>query len=445
MSLVEYSLEADDRVGVNLTLPEDESTKTPPLHAKNIPIITSTVGVVWSSQDLIHEGNSSCIYVANSVALEEILSNKKMKRQGESLSTVGEADQIQESEAKKSCRYAIKVSKHTESGQSLQAMQREFKVSGNLKEECRLLQSLSHPNIARARAMSTPHRDPFFFVLDRFDWNLNEQMKRWKEEKAAHNISPKGTFLGRFRDLRHRRTVSNESIASDSADNGWTFLQDRLRAAYELSSALHYLHDRNICHRNLHPGHICFRNGRVMLIGLENAERINADENGSSHDEDAVYNLRGNVGRTRYVAPEIARCQPYNLKADVYSFVVVLYEIVSLTPYCKGMSPQAFSDRVLYGTFRPQLDRSWPKGVCTLIEQGWDPKSEERSNIYYVRESLRDELAACPSTPSGSSGSTRSTRSSSRSLGESRHHSRRSGMLDVYDEEGSDHEYEIQL
>ena len=381
---------------------------------------------------------------AVSIALEEILSQREQKRQGESLSPIEEADQIQDSEAKKFCKYVIKTSKHTERGRSSRLYQQEDRVSEVVQEECRLLRCLSHPNIPSVRAMAKHGSDPFFVVLDRFDWNLNEQMKRWKEEGAA-NTSPRASFIENLRDLRRRRTRSVDSASSDRTNTGdYTILQNRLRAAYELSSALHYLHDRNICHRNLHPGHICFRNGRVMLIGLESSEKINSVQ-GSSHDEDAVYNLRGNVDRTKYTAPEIARCQPYNFKADVYSFAVVLYEIVSLAPFCEGMCNQTFSDRVIYGTFRPQLDRSWPKGVRVLIEQGWDPKSEERPNIYYVRESLRDELAACPSTTSGSSGSNRSTRSSARSLGDSRRHTRRSGLLDVYYEEISDHQYEIQM
>ena len=443
---VEDSLTAEVQMGVNPTLPEEESTERSSTTSENIPMISITDGVVCSSQDLIHEGTSSCIYVVNSIALEEILSQREQKRQGESLSPIEEADEIQDSEPQKSCKYVIKTSKHkTEHGRSSRLYQKEDRVNGVVQEECRLLRCLSHPNIPSVRAMATPVSDPFFFVLDRFDWNLNEQMKRWREEEAA-NTSPRASFIENLRDLRRRRTRSVDSASSDRTNtcDSTIILQNRLRAAYELSSALHYLHDRNICHRNLHPGHICFRNGRVMLIGLENSEKINSVQ-GSSHDEDAVYNLRGNVDRTKYTAPEIARCQPYNFKADVYSFAVVLYEIVSLAPFCEGVCNQAFSDRVIYGTFRPQRDRSWPKGVRVLIEQGWDPKSKERPNIYYVRESLRDELAACPSTTSGSSGSTRSTRSSARSLGDSRHHTRRSGLLDVYDEEISDHQYEIHM
>ena len=174
---VEDSLTVEVLMGLNPTLPEEESTERSSTTTENIPIISITDGVVCSSQDLIHEGTSSCIYVANSIALEEILSQREQKRQGESLSPIEEADQIQDSEAKKFCKYVIKTSKHTEHGRSSRLYQKEDRVSEAVQEECRLLRRLSHPNIPSVRAMATPGSDPFFFVLDRFDWNLNEQMK----------------------------------------------------------------------------------------------------------------------------------------------------------------------------------------------------------------------------------------------------------------------------
>lgn len=37
-----------------------------------------------------------------------------------------------------------------------------------------------------------------------------------------------------------------------------------------------------------------------------------------------TYNLTGETGSFRYMAPEVAMCQPYNQRADVYGFGVLL-------------------------------------------------------------------------------------------------------------------------
>lgn len=99
--LGEDALTAEAQMGVNPTLSEEESTERASVSAEKIPVISITDGVVSSSPDLIHGGAASCIYVANSVALEDILSHRKPKGQGGSLLPIEEADQIQDSELEK--------------------------------------------------------------------------------------------------------------------------------------------------------------------------------------------------------------------------------------------------------------------------------------------------------------------------------------------------------
>jgi serine/threonine protein kinase len=44
------------------------------------------------------------------------------------------------------------------------------------------------------------------------------------------------------------------------------------------------------------------------------------------------YNLTANVGSIPYMAPEVALGRPYNEKCDIFSFGILLYEIMSLRP-----------------------------------------------------------------------------------------------------------------
>ena len=46
-------------------------------------------------------------------------------------------------------------------------------------------------------------------------------------------------------------------------------------------------------------------------------------------DGDAPRNLTGETGSLRYMAPEVASSQPYNHKAEVFSFATVLWEMAS--------------------------------------------------------------------------------------------------------------------
>lgn len=55
--------------------------------------------------------------------------------------------------------------------------------------------------------------------------------------------------------------------------------------------------------------------GTVKLIDFGLARIV---ENASVSND--VYEMSGETGSLRYMAPEVADCQPYNQKADVYSF-----------------------------------------------------------------------------------------------------------------------------
>ena len=45
---------------------------------------------------------------------------------------------------------------------------------------------------------------------------------------------------------------------------------------------------------------------------------------------DGTYQLTGNTGSRRYMAPEVAGVRPYNLSVDAYSFGILLWEMSAL-------------------------------------------------------------------------------------------------------------------
>lgn len=68
-----------------------------------------------------------------------------------------------------------------------------------------------------------------------------------------------------------------------------------------------------------------------------------------------TYKLTARSGSRRYMSPEVAFGEPYNEKADTYSFGVVLYQVASLvTPY-EGYSMKRHEEDVLQQGERPSL------------------------------------------------------------------------------------------
>jgi serine/threonine protein kinase len=85
--------------------------------------------------------------------------------------------------------------------------------------------------------------------------------------------------------------------------------------------------------------------------------------------------LTGDTGTIRYMAPEVSRNQPYTEKADVYSFGVLLWQIMSLEePYGK-MTAARIEYSVANVGLRPIIDPSWSNALRRLLQDCFaDPK-----------------------------------------------------------------------
>ena len=109
---------------------------------------------------------------------------------------------------------------------------------------------------------------------------------------------------------------------------------------------------------------------------------------------DGTYKLTNMCGTLRYMAPEVyTTSTPYNSKCDVYSFAILLWEILALKrPFERIRSEVTFADKVVRGGQRPRLCRSWPKTCRRLLLRSWDGDFESRFSMRELNEGLRFEL-----------------------------------------------------
>ncbi len=107
------------------------------------------------------------------------------------------------------------------------------------------------------------------------------------------------------------------------------------------------------------------------------------------------------------MSPEVALELPYGLKTDVYSFSLVMHEVLSLSkPFVMLKDYEKFSEEVFRGGCRPNLDETWPTAIKILIQEMWSsdcakrPSSREVANR--LGEVLRgDDESLYPTKPGG--------------------------------------------
>jgi len=154
-----------------------------------------------------------------------------------------------------------------------------------------------------------------------------------------------------------------------------------------LGQAIRHLHGLRILYRDAKPSNIGFAKDGTLKIFDFDVARILPD----SDDPNALYKLTQRTGSPRYMAPEVAKGEPYNLKADVYAYALICHEVMSLEkPYGEMGSSQR--DRVFHGA-RPAIPRSWPRGFGDFLRRGWSADVRDRPTIGEALGELRTEFA----------------------------------------------------
>ena len=170
---------------------------------------------------------------------------------------------------------------------------------------------------------------------------------------------------------------------------------DVLRHARSLALALHYLHTQAvpggiIMHRDLKPDNIGFTlDGQIKLIDFGLA-RVMENANAKSNER---YEMSGETGSLRYMAPEVAEGFPYNHKADVYSFGVIFWEMNAGKRPFSGLSRDSFYEQVVHGGSRPHLSKRWPSELNKLIADCWNVDSDSRPTFEQIIDRIDDLLS----------------------------------------------------
>lgn len=101
--------------------------------------------------------------------------------------------------------------------------------------------------------------------------------------------------------------------------------------------------------------------------------------------------MTGDTGSPRYMADEVALSKPYNETVDVYSFCILLWQILKLETPFDGYTMSMFRKNVVVGGARPKCDPKWPQELCATMKLGWGP-AKNRPNMEDVCVCLRDEI-----------------------------------------------------
>ncbi|XP_071260734.1 tyrosine-protein kinase receptor Tie-1-like isoform X3 [Salvelinus alpinus] len=182
----------------------------------------------------------------------------------------------------------------------------------------------------------------------------------------AIEYAPYGNLLDFLRKSRVLET--DPAFAKEHGTASTLTSQQLLQFAVDVATGMHYLSDKQFIHRDLAA--------RNVLVGDNLVAKI-ADFGLSRGEEVYVKKTMGRLP-VRWMAIESLNYSVYTTKSDVWSFGVLLWEIVSLggTPYC-GMTCAELYEK-LPQSYRMEQPRNCDDEVYELMRQCWRDRPHER-------------------------------------------------------------------
>ncbi len=98
------------------------------------------------------------------------------------------------------------------------------------------------------------------------------------------------------------------------------------------------------------------------------------------------YNLTTVTGTRRYMAPEVFQGKPYGTPADVYSYAILLWEVMSLERAFEGETLESLA-KMTYGCHnsRPKIKPSWPRSLQELLQTCWSEDESTRFSFSLIK------------------------------------------------------------
>ena len=213
------------------------------------------------------------------------------------------------------------------------------------RTEVQNLQRLHHPNVIRLLG-SVYHPSPLTFCL------VLEYCNGGELADALQRVTPPSFFF---------------------------------RVADGLAKGMAYLHSRGVIHRDIKPSNTLL-DGDVATGQFT----VKMSDFGLAAEASPSGDRTAETGTYRWMAPEVIRHEDYSQTADVYSFAVVLWQLVTRDEPFHHQSQVDAAAAVALENARPPFPENTPPAIAKLIQTCWSREPNERLSFDEIVEELQE-------------------------------------------------------
>lgn len=161
--------------------------------------------------------------------------------------------------------------------------------------------------------------------------------------------------------------------------------------ALDIARAMECLHANGIIHRDLKPDN---------LLLTENQKSVKLADFGLAREESVTEMMTAETGTYRWMAPELystvtlrqGEKKHYNNKVDVYSFGIVLWELLTNRMPFEGMSNLQAAYAAAFKQMRPSLPDHIPADLAFIIQSCWVEDPNVRPSFSQIIRMLNEFL-----------------------------------------------------
>jgi len=270
-------------------------------------------------------------------------------------------------------RYAIKVMQTKHMGDR----DTYFTIYRDIYFEAQVLAALNHEHIVRVQGLCNERSAPgYFFLMDRLYETLVDRLEEWS--------------------LLQRKKMRNSSILfGPSKESEKDFFESRLFLVRDMASAVQYLHQNNVIHRDLKPHNLAFdHRGQIKLIDFGLCTTVPTQDKSFSGQQPSCFQLTARTGSLRYMAPENYWGKPYNHAIDIFALSMISWQVLTLESLYPKLDEETMVKMVIELGERPDFShtRYISEELQALIRNMWSPDFALRPTADQVLDQIQTEL-----------------------------------------------------
>ena len=158
--------------------------------------------------------------------------------------------------------------------------------------------------------------------------------------------------------------------------------QQSLAWAKQVAYAMAYMHKLELVHRDLKSSNILFADDMTAQVcDFGTARTLEGTTCGAAAS-----------GTYRWMAPEVVKEEEVNKKCDVFSFSLVVWELMEHKIPFHDSANDLMASIAIIGGNRPPISSGWPDYLSALTKQGWLQNPQARPSFADIVTSLDNKV-----------------------------------------------------